>query len=132
MAFCIACHSAADRRLRTFFHCPPPPPPPLPPFPASCLWGRSPLALTAISISSCTATSVLTPEPRAAVARPVLGAGAQRDGLHGSFPPIRSGGYPRVDFSPARRVSSILPRKVECPPALRRPGCHLAWIWPDQ
>jgi hypothetical protein len=86
---------------------------------ASCL---AVLALTAISISSCTASSVLSPQPRAEVGGQTAQARNTR-GLQRLIPsnPFMAG-YPGTQFS-ARSSSAGMPaREVECRQRLRRLG----------
>ena len=87
---------------------------------ASCL---AVLTLTAISISSCTATSVLTPLPRVDVGGQSSAQAANTRGLQRLIPsdPFMAG-YPRVDFSSRAPGSAMPASEVECRQRLRRLG----------
>jgi hypothetical protein len=78
------------------------------------------LALTVLSFSSCTATSVLTPEPRASVGEQ---RGGNARGLQRLIPsnPFMAG-YPRVNFQTRSSAGGMPANEVECRQRLRRLG----------
>jgi hypothetical protein len=76
------------------------------------------LALTALSFSSCTATDVLSPQPRAEVGGQSNARGLQR--LVPSNPFVT--GYPRVDFSSRAPGMAMPANEVECRRRLRQLG----------